>query len=719
MKKLLLLIFAVQLLTSCSCNQERSFAIIVDSQSYEQAKAEVDSYAASIEKYNGMTCYIVEDKWAHADSVRAEIKRLYTEKGIEGVAFVGNIPVAMISNAQHMTTAFKMDQKGDIRAYSVPSDRFYDDLDLEFTFLSQDEEYPYFFYSLNPSSPQKIECEIYSGRIRPMDEDGNIDITALKAYLNKVVAEKESANKLDHTFFFSGHGFISESLLARVDEQEGIYEHFPWLKGQKDRVGYIDHKREDLVKFRLMNELMREELDYAIVHHHGHWDTQYLSGAPEVKSVSMAKEHIANYCRSYVRNAVAKGQNANQVINSLTARLDVPRSWIANYNDPVIAQKDSIASADMDIVLEDFAKYSYMPNVRTLFLDACYCGAFQQKTSIANEYIFNSGKTITCVANSVNVLQDKWSDRYVGLMGLGMPVGQIVKLSPYLEAHVVGDPTFTFVSADADYNVAEMIADSKTNWAKHLNSKYADVQTLAMAMLYKQGELGSDKLLEIYKSSPHNLVRLQALELLSDCRDHNFIECVKLAVNDGYEMTQRFAIKRVRESGDPELVPTLVGVCITNNTSERTDFNAVYAVSVFPQDSLLPAFEKMFASSDVRYINKDSVGEAIRKSIISNSSRWVDEMENIQNPETSERSHMNDIRMMRNNGMHYYFGELMDYFPSLESEALKIAFIEMLGWQTKSFVRADIMQWLQGVQGDANNSQAIRDEALRSYNRLD
>ena len=72
---------------------------------------------------------------------------------------------------QHMTSAFKMDEKNnDWRDSSVPSDRFYDDFDLQFDFLKQDSvANNFFYYKLAIKSPQQIRCDIYSARVNAVD----------------------------------------------------------------------------------------------------------------------------------------------------------------------------------------------------------------------------------------------------------------------------------------------------------------------------------------------------------------------------------------------------------------------------------------------------------------------------------------------------------------------------------------------------------------------
>ena len=170
MKKLLLsvltcLAFTVQIAA------RNGFAIVIDSVSYQEARPEVDAYARAIERLHGLKVYTVIDRWQVPDSIRATLKHLHEQKSepIVGTVFVGDIPIVMVRDAQHLTSAFKMNQKNDRRESSVPSDRFYDDFGLQFEFQGKDEDKPYFYYSLIPQSSQKVYPDLYSGRIRPTD----------------------------------------------------------------------------------------------------------------------------------------------------------------------------------------------------------------------------------------------------------------------------------------------------------------------------------------------------------------------------------------------------------------------------------------------------------------------------------------------------------------------------------------------------------------------
>ena len=57
--------------------------------------------------------------------------------------------------------------------------------------------------------------------------------------------------------------------MARIDEKESYYEYFPWLKQQRNGIQHIDHLRDNFIKYRMMAEIQRNDLDIAILHHHG------------------------------------------------------------------------------------------------------------------------------------------------------------------------------------------------------------------------------------------------------------------------------------------------------------------------------------------------------------------------------------------------------------------------------------------------------------------
>ena len=698
------------------------FAIVIDQKSYNEAKAQVDAYASVVEQLHGMKSYIVIDRWQVPDSIRAALIRMHSQKQdpVIGAVLVGDIPVAMVRDAQHMTSAFKMDQRRDRRESSVPSDRYYDDFGLRFRPLGKDAEEPYFYYSLTADSRQNVQPTIYSGRIRPTDVGGTSRYEKLRAYLTKLVEEKRRQHQLQQMFYFSGHGYISESKVARIDEKGSYLEHFPELRGRVNRIGYLDHSDRNPVKTMLMDELMRTDLDLAVLHHHGYWDTQYLNNIVKPQTVREAKDFITRYCREHIYEAKQRGKNADSIRVVLEKKFDLPQSWLSDALDQKLAMKDSLSEAASDLHLEDFKGYGYRPNVPVVVIDACFCGSFHRDDCIANEYLFQPGRTVVCIANTVNALQDKWSDRLLGLISNGGCAGDIVRYSTYLESHVIGDPTFRFASAgsqtlDIDHIINE---DKPSVWKKLLHNDHPDIQSLAIEHLYRHGMLTSAQLRNIYETSPFATVRLMALEKIALIGDDNFIEVLKEASQDSHELVQRQAIRLIGKSGDERLIPALIKICITNNTSDRCNFNAMADLSVFPKYNLLEEFARQFDDSNVCYTQKDSVRSIIKRTIEHKADMWASDMKQIADTTITPKQRLRLIRQTRNYMAHAVVPTLLNYLPKADADT-QVALLEMLGWHSYSYMVPRMIEAISPISTDTHYSEAVREEARKTIARLE
>lgn len=704
-------------------SSQRGFAIVVDPKSYAEAKNEISAYAQSVEN-SGLKTVTVIDKWGIPDSIRAELKKLYNDKKnpIEGVVFIGDIPIPMIRDAQHLTSAFKMNQEAYPREESsVPSDRFYDDFDLKFKYLDHDTaNVLYHYYSLLPESPQYLRPEIYSGRIKPIEDGKSNKYDLLRRYLKKVVRQKNTPNIVDKYLYFSGHGYVSESMMARIDEKGAILQNFPWMQQQASGIDYIDHKRDKAVKTRLMSELQRKDLDIALLHHHGDAEIEYLNNLPDPKSIPEAIDLVKMYLREVARNHVKKGLNPDSVMHRISKNLsNVPLAWFDGAFNAEVTKKDSIYNRELDLYVDDFGRFT--PNSRMVILDACFNGSFHKSKYIAGAYIFDEGETAVVLANSVNVLQDKWTDRYVGMMGLGMKSGYMVQYNPYLESHVFGDPTYTFTPAVEIFDVNEAIASKPASWwKKQLNSAYPAVQVMALRKLVDAHILDSKAVLDIYKNNKSEVVRLECLVLLSQFDDDNFVKCLDMAVDDSYEMVQRFAVNFIAKRGDESLARALVSLAVRNNTAERTEFAVKQAAALYPEEILISEFDKQFDPSN--FVDGEKVGVAIKDAlkIYANSFR-VKDVENIMSNDTALTvpKKLNAIRTIRNSHMHYFVPQLLVYVENCDDAGIQVALLEAFGWFKNSFRHKEISEVALRMSKNATLPQQVRDEALKTYNRIE
>ena len=98
---------------------------------------------------------------------------------------------------------------------------------------------------------------------------------------------------------------------------------FPWTRIQQNGIEYIDHKRDAAVKYRLMSELQRNDLDIAILHHHGDVEIEYMNDLPEPQTIKDQVEGIKLYLRETMRHAREKGKFSTKAnFSSIRAIID-------------------------------------------------------------------------------------------------------------------------------------------------------------------------------------------------------------------------------------------------------------------------------------------------------------------------------------------------------------------------------------------------------------
>lgn len=695
---------------------ERSFALVVDEVSLREAGAELQAYAEAIQRVNGWKVVTVADRWGIPDSIRARLYALYTQTDapLVGAVFVGDIPIPMIRDAQYLTSAFKMDQRQPRRESSVPSDRFYDDFSLSFSPLGKDDDAPYFYYTLTSASAQRLKPDLFTGRIRPTDSGGTSRYEKLRRYLRKVVVQKNAGNRLDKLFYFTGNGSLSESKVAHIDEKAGLLEHFPHLRTQPDAVSYMDYSDRPYIKEHLMNELMRPDLDLAILHHHGDWDTQYLSAIPKPRTAADALQFLLADSRARIR----RSNNPDSLSRLYIQRYALADTVFANLRCPDVLHRDSLNAAMLNLTLADFAGYGFAPDCRVVVFDACYNGSFHREDCIANEYIFGSGQTVACIGGSVNVLQDKWYDRYLGLLDQGVCVGRINQYLPYLESHVIGDPTFTFATGKRTADIPAWLDGEKTNRKKMLDHALPDVQCMAMQQLYGEGLLPVQALLQRLQTSPYAQVRLQALTLLTETGGSAAVEALRIAASDPYEMIQRFAVNGIRYNGHPGLVPVLVRLLLTNNLSARVAFNVEQTLQFFPADSLLGELDRQFGATGLKRIHKEELHRQLVRKIRSNADRWPKDIARLCRGEMTDKTALRYADYLRIYCPHQCLTEIAAYVRGCRDAALQQALVHALGWHGQSWKAAEVRSMLLPLASDMQLPAAVRDEVVRTCARL-
>jgi hypothetical protein len=722
MKYRLLLVIAIFVIsrTSGSEKDKPGFAVVVDQKSYLAAKVEIDAYMLSVER-QGLKTFCLAEEWKSPEAIRQKLKELHDSEvnPLEGAVFIGDVPVPMIRDAQHFTSAFKMDQdRYPWHRSSIPSDRYYEDFDLKFNYLKRDTLYPlYYYFSLKAESSQRITPDIYSARIKPPEGPGKYDL--LKAYLKKVVAYKENPQKVDQILFFTGHGYNSEDPLTWMDEKAAIAQQFSYLNGQQNFLEYISFRDEDHIKFRLMAELKRNDLDIALLHDHGGPTEQYLDGMPEVRSVPDEIEDVKFYLRSKLRDAGKSEEKIKATKENYMKSFGVPESWFDGTFDKVQTMKDSTFSADLDLVVEDLQHYS--SNARFIMLDACFTGSFHLDDYLSGNYIFDEGNTLVLQANTVNAYQDKWPDEMAGLLGLGMRIGFWNRMNCSLETHLIGDPTFAFVPADGKIKINDWLFNNKNNnsfWKKQLSSPYADVQALALRMIFEhEGVSSSGLLMNFFKNSPWWTVRAEALKLLGICRDKNYTEAINLGISDSYELIRRLCAIQMGNSGNPSHIPYLIGTLLRNNVSKRVEYDLKTSLGMFDKSLLQAELAKQITEKEF-LLNPEESRATLAKTIEYNCNRNEQDVKDLFSEKTSKKEKLFNLRSFRNITVHQHLDQLIGFTDTVTDKDLKLTAIEMLGWFDQSWQREKIVIFCDKELAKSNLPEIYRNEVLKTKNRV-
>lgn len=696
-----------------------SFAVFTDTQTWLHCKDAILEYQKTLNE-EGLPSFVIADNWQNPEQVKEKIFELYKNSGLEGVVFIGDIPVPMIRKAQHLTSAFKMNEKAPMFESSVPSDRFYDDLDLKFDFIKRDSLKPlFFYYDLSTESPQEIRCDIYSGRIKPIN-NGIDPYEQINRYLEKTVREHKTSNHLNQFVSYTGEGSYSNSLSAWESEPFTIREQFPGIFDSLGRARFYRYSFDEFPKDNIADQLRRNDLDMMIFHEHGTPDRQYIAGTYPSTDTEGHIRLMKEYLRNNLRNSRYTQEDIDKRIRERIEKYQIDSTWFAGYQDAESIREDSLTDLRRGLLLTDVSEIA--PNVRFLIFDACYNGDFREDDYIAGRYIFSGGNCVATFANSVNVLQDKSANDLLGLLGLGARVGQWAQLTNILESHITGDPTYRFTSNDPDFDFDSKIFLNRTPENKKLlkilkKSSSPDVRIYALIHLYRNGYQHISELLRrTYENSPSATERYYCMHLLENINDSNYHAVLRLACEDSYEFTRRIAVNRMGKVGLNEFLPYLIRSYFENREAERVVFNITFfTLPLYPETDVREAARKYLESSFFQ--DKEKTLEDFMQKIRFGINIEMDKA--ITDKSTSEKNRIFWISNLKNN---HYNHSVEKYISIIkdenEPENVRIALLESLAWFRLSYKSPMIQQACKEMISSSATQQSVKNEAKRTLNQL-
>lgn len=711
------LLAAVAVFTAATMTaQTRSFAIVTDPQTFNNCKAAIETYRSAV-CADGLDAFVVSRNWTNPDELKDSLMLYHKTRALEGAVFIGDVPIAMIRGAQHLTSAFKMDETLPMRDSSVPSDRFYDDFDLKFDFLGRDSvERNFFYYNLAAESPQHISCDIYTGRIKSSEKRGD-KYGEISRYLLKAAAAKSLDNPLDHLMSYCGSGSFSNSLAAWKDESITLKEQMPAaFDNGSDGAKFLFYAMYPDVKSTLLGEIARNDLDLALFHEHGVPERQYVTETPRANETDAYYYDAKCRMRQRIRTAVSRGKDAESVIEDIVKKYGITRDWVEDWNDPKTEAEDSLYDAATGIMLDDIA--AAKPNVRMTIFDACYNGDFREDDCIASRYILSEGNALVGIGNSVNVLQDKSSSDLMGMLTEGYRVGEWMQQVNILESHILGDPTFHFTASE-DAVRPDFHNTNCKYWLKFTSPKYpCDIRGLALHKLYALNYNNlSPLLLKTWKESDEYMLRLQCLHLLEHYNDGNYEKVLKDGADDPYEFIRRKSAFFMGKVGTPEMAAELADLYMRDYNSLRVAHNVGFVCAHFPDSLFIKEFEKKFAEADWIYDRElfhkkaencfraafsieSSTGKIIGDKNNGYRKFYISGMRNQPYPQYAERL----LAIVRDSG---------------EVENARVQCAEVLGWFIRAWNRKEIVDGIDAyLKSGEEMPEALRNELVKTKNRL-
>lgn len=692
------------LLLVFSIAESSQILVFTDKVSYEKIPSSVDAYCSSLED-EGYTVSLHAENWENPEAIREILRQ--QDPLPEGAVFIGDIPIPMIRDAQHLTSAFKIDQNryDDPQRISVPSDRFYDDPDLVFDFIGQDEDNPLlFYYSLSENSPQYIEKDFYSGRIFPPLHDEK-KYAMIAEYLDRIVGQKEHPEVLDTMLTYTGHGYHSESLNSWENLSHMLREQFPNLYIPGGYVKNYYHEMSRYMKDIIIRELQEPELDMAVFHAHGGDDAQYLTGYPPPANARQNIEEVKRFVRSKLRTAKRRG-NYEEAREYYLENYDIPERWIENTFDEEVIREDSLYSAYLDIYSSDVR--DMQPEAEVIIFDECYNGQFFKENYITGMYVFGKGSTVAGVANTVNVRQDIWADELLGLLRHGIPLGNWHLSRNYLESHIIGDPTFHFASEHRR-------SPLKYRYQRLLRSDDDILRTYGVYQMAKIRKADAEnKLLLIYRTDPSANVRLQALKSLAALRSPAFYELLKTSIADPSELIRRISTNWMGKVGHAEYFPLLVEAYLYD-ISKRVSFSAKTSLSLlFPGPAVDPLYEEMKTNGKLDPDQAERLDYMQKR-----NKEWLydDILSIVKDTSLTAKKRISRIRTFRNYNFAPGITPLLNTaLDPDEDQAVRTAAVEALGWFTMNPGYKRIVEGLQELCDC--DGESVRSEAIKSIKRL-
>jgi len=288
-------------------------------------------------------------------------------------------------------------------------------------------------------------------------------------------------------------------------------------------------------------------------------------------------------------------------------------------------------------------------------------------------------------ANTVNTLQDTWTNELMGLLNAGVCVGNWAKGQMTLESHLFGDASYSFQNAYPQYDIDKAIVAQRGNnkyWKKLLKCGVVDIQALALKTLSENNAVSSEELLSVERDNESAVMRLEAFMSLKRRADKSLTDAILLGLDDSYELTQRLSALTAEKSGDPAMKE---------------------AVARYMKDSTVSA-RVYFHLNGMR-------------DIYNPTQYTLDEFKSLNDSRTTLRDKKFIVSAQRNNCNPYCVDEMIKLLQESEDQEFRVDIAETLGWYVYSYKKNEIVAKCESLLSQEKN-EGVANELTKTINRL-
>jgi HEAT repeat protein len=496
--------------------------------------------------------------------------------------------------------------------------------------------------------------------------------------------------------------------------QMELREILPGLRLPGGKLATYYHASGIDLKERIVRDLQSPGLQLALFHAHGAPDAQYLLGAQTLPSTDSQINAIQLSLRQRLRDAREQEKSPAETQLDLMERLDLPLSWFKNAFDEAVIAADEAAAARKDLTAPEIALL--VPTPQVMLLDQCFNGRFIDSPSVAQEYVHANGSVLVVVANTVNVRQDQWAAQFLGVLAHGARVGQYHRLHPYIEYHLIGDPTVRFApETDLDLSTVLHRNPDERVWRAWLAQPEPSLRALAVYFLARSPD-SEAALLEYLSSDPSPVVRMEALRSLAASRSEAFHKGLRIGLADPFEAVRRQSAALMGDVGFDSFARPLLEAAI-GDSGRRVAFNASGALDKLRPEAVEAAAAEFLAHDPLAAADA-TLRERLDRILQPGPVRSGD-TDVLENRDEPLKKRIQAARSFRNLRAHDLAGRLLAVALAPDEEpTLRVAVIEALGWFTLSHRMPEILEGVQKLADDSSAPEEVRAEAQRTRARL-